>query len=330
MVEKGVLGDAQVELALAEQERSGRPLGEIIVNLGFASPAAVANALAEQHGGPLRTEYGLAAGPLPADGASRLLELPPSGEPAPAVVTAPAPADLVAAGLADSRDGEQPERTVVSAVDAPSATDANSADRHPELEHHERPVRELSAEREQQASALARAQVELVQGRGRLAQVEAELSSSTRKRDELESVLREREAELRQVRLDFEGRLADAGDQLVRCTVERDELLQAVAKLEDELRHARAGLEEKRERDESAGQNQNLVAPESVAQERHSLFFPGASGYSVVEESGPPPAVGDVVRVDRGEDSPTSFVVVKVGCSPLPSFRGRCAFLERA
>jgi hypothetical protein len=63
LVEKGVLVDAQLQLALAEQETSGMLLGEILVGLGFTKGPTIGNALAEQHGGPLRTEYGLALGP---------------------------------------------------------------------------------------------------------------------------------------------------------------------------------------------------------------------------------------------------------------------------
>ena len=63
LVHKGVLTDEQLELALAEQRQSGSPLGEILVRLGFANPPTIANALADQHGGPLRTEYGLSIGP---------------------------------------------------------------------------------------------------------------------------------------------------------------------------------------------------------------------------------------------------------------------------
>ncbi len=71
---KGVLTDAQLEIALAEQRQSGAPLGEILVRLGFSKGPTIANALAEQHGGPLRTEYGLSMGPTP----SGPVALPPS------------------------------------------------------------------------------------------------------------------------------------------------------------------------------------------------------------------------------------------------------------
>jgi hypothetical protein len=63
LVHKGVLTETQLEHALAEQRQSGAPLGEILVRLGFSKGATIANALADQHGGPLRTEYGLSIGP---------------------------------------------------------------------------------------------------------------------------------------------------------------------------------------------------------------------------------------------------------------------------
>jgi hypothetical protein len=62
MCEAGLLTEEQLEHALSVQESTGRPLGEVIVTLGYASPGAVANALAEQYGGTLRTEYGVSAG----------------------------------------------------------------------------------------------------------------------------------------------------------------------------------------------------------------------------------------------------------------------------
>ena len=62
MVDEGIVTSDQLTHALAEQDRTGQPLGEILVELGFASPGAVANSLAEQHGGLLKTEYGVSAG----------------------------------------------------------------------------------------------------------------------------------------------------------------------------------------------------------------------------------------------------------------------------
>jgi hypothetical protein len=62
LASRGHITEEQLELALTEQKATGRPLGEIIVARGFAAPPTVAQALATQHGGLLKTEYGFATG----------------------------------------------------------------------------------------------------------------------------------------------------------------------------------------------------------------------------------------------------------------------------
>jgi hypothetical protein len=62
LVQHGVVTPQQLEVALAEQQRTGRPLGEIIVDHGFAPGPMVAQALATQRGGMVKTEYGFATG----------------------------------------------------------------------------------------------------------------------------------------------------------------------------------------------------------------------------------------------------------------------------
>ena len=62
LASRGHITEEQLELALTEQKSTGRPLGEIIVARGFAPPPTVAQALATQHGGLLKTEYGFATG----------------------------------------------------------------------------------------------------------------------------------------------------------------------------------------------------------------------------------------------------------------------------
>ncbi len=62
MLDEGLVTSEQLSQALAEQARSGRPLGAILVEFGFVSAGAVGNALAEQHGGLLKTEFGISAG----------------------------------------------------------------------------------------------------------------------------------------------------------------------------------------------------------------------------------------------------------------------------
>jgi len=59
---------------------------------------------------------------------------------------------------------------------------------------------------------------------------------------------------------------------------------------------------------------------------RHLLFAPVATGYSMVEAIGPPPAAGS--RVAFANEGERRFVVLRVGPSPLPVDGRACAFLE--
>jgi hypothetical protein len=62
LVEKKLLTDDELELALTEQAESGRLLGAILVERGYVSGPALAVALAEQYGVELHTERGFGTG----------------------------------------------------------------------------------------------------------------------------------------------------------------------------------------------------------------------------------------------------------------------------
>ena len=63
LVQHGVITQDELAIALDEQTRTGRPLGEVVVALGLAPGPIVAQALATQHGGGIvKTEYGYATG----------------------------------------------------------------------------------------------------------------------------------------------------------------------------------------------------------------------------------------------------------------------------
>jgi len=66
LVAKGLLSDDQLENALQEQARTGRRLGEILVELGFISHRALSLTLAEQYGVDLPSETGFGTGLLAA------------------------------------------------------------------------------------------------------------------------------------------------------------------------------------------------------------------------------------------------------------------------
>jgi hypothetical protein len=62
LLQHGIVNADQLAVALAEQQKTGRPIGEIIVELGYAPGPIVAQALATQRGGMVKTEYGYATG----------------------------------------------------------------------------------------------------------------------------------------------------------------------------------------------------------------------------------------------------------------------------
>jgi hypothetical protein len=62
LVEKNLLTEDELELALTEQADSGRLLGAILVERGYVSGPALAVALAEQYGVELHTERGFGTG----------------------------------------------------------------------------------------------------------------------------------------------------------------------------------------------------------------------------------------------------------------------------
>lgn len=78
LVERGALTEDQLQGALAEHGRTGLPLGQVLIALGHVTAATVAQALATQQGGLVKTEYGLATG----FGTPGLVSLPPVSPPA--------------------------------------------------------------------------------------------------------------------------------------------------------------------------------------------------------------------------------------------------------
>ena len=110
MVEEGFLTPEQLEAAIAEQHRMSKPLGQVLVELGLASAGAVANALAEQHGGLLKTEFGLSAGLHPHA---------PEHAPAPEPELTPAPEpQLPQLRVVGDAEGDSERRRLVGELEA--------------------------------------------------------------------------------------------------------------------------------------------------------------------------------------------------------------------
>jgi hypothetical protein len=63
---------------------------------------------------------------------------------------------------------------------------------------------------------------------------------------------------------------------------------------------------------------------EEEVREGHVLFVPSSAGYRLLARDGPAPDRVDVVELDEER-----YRVVRLGRSPLPRDRRRCAFLEQ-
>jgi hypothetical protein len=73
----------------------------------------------------------------------------------------------------------------------------------------------------------------------------------------------------------------------------------------------------------TAARSDNGVPAAAADAAPHLLFVPSADGYVLLERNGSAPAAGATADVDG-----VAFVVLRLGPSPLPGDRRRCAFLE--
>lgn len=83
--------------------------------------------------------------------------------------------------------------------------------------------------------------------------------------------------------------------------------------------------EEEQRRSEPAGEAETDDARRDGAG-AHVLFIADASGYELLSREGRVPEVG--TEISLSEDGAGRYRVSKVGRSPLPGDRRRCAFLE--
>ena len=126
LVDAGLIELADLEKALEEQRRTGRRLGELLVEGGYVAGRSIALALARQHGGLVATEYGFAtAGTRPDSDA------PGPSPPADAVVVEIVPIYKDP----EAEPPEEPEPAAVEAdVDEPEEAEevprSYAADRH--------------------------------------------------------------------------------------------------------------------------------------------------------------------------------------------------------
>ena len=122
LVERGLITDEQLQHALAEQGQSGLPLGQVLIGLNYVTAATVAQALATQQGGVVKTEFGLSTG----FGTPGLISVPP--------VSPPPPDPVPKLGLRIAGQAEPKVADVVPASSNPELEAARSRIAELELE----------------------------------------------------------------------------------------------------------------------------------------------------------------------------------------------------
>jgi len=205
----------------------------------------------------------------------------------------------------DERKAGLVRRVLSSGVDPEARLEELLAVRRGELEEHAARLRESIAELEQREELLrdSRASVErmLRLGTTELEVREAELTGYLRE-------LTERETALAEAEHDLDRRRQELGAvELKRAAVERREAALAARETELEEREAQTAARYRAETESTV----------------ELAFVPGAH-YHLVELQ--PTVLAPGLELDVGEET---FVVARVGASPLPSDPRRCAYLVR-
>jgi hypothetical protein len=307
LLDAGVLTEDVLDEVLAKQAQTGRRIGEILVQDGYVSSRVMANALAEQHGGMLRTEYGIALGMQPAQSEGIPYSPPPATLDRPddePVADAPARAErppLFKAQLAAEEPGaDEP------ATPAPFEVSVTPVE---ELTPHDEPEQSEVEQLEEVAETSEAPITETVfRQHVRVEEVAEQLASAHTELDE-----------------------AHAVDKHDRLTIALDEAEARAIELEARAKRAEAELGRLQERFEeleaelASRADDERRAPVDVAmplQDRHLLFVPNEKGYELREAPGPMPAVGTAVEVEGSH-----FAIIRIGPSPLPGDPASCAFL---
>lgn len=313
LLEARVLTEDVLEEVLEKQARTGRRLGEILVDDGYVSSRVMANALAEQHGGMLRTEYGVALGMKPGD--------------------------------TDGIPYSPPPATLEGVDEAPSATDAAHGPQQPvpfeKRSVPERPplfkstvtLEEPPAPAEEPSAVEADAGPPAVEGPrpGEIVieapEPEPEPLFKRVRVEEVVEQLAEAHADLDEARThDKHERLtqalAEAEDRATAAEARTAQAEAEVARLQQRTEELETALQAATELADAQPPLAGTPLPAVPLQDRHLLFVPTEEGYHLREQMGPMPSIGTAVELDGSH-----FAVVRVGPSPLPGDPASCAFL---
>ena len=299
LLSAGLITEEQLDESLALARTAGKPLGHVLVERGLVPSHSIAMALADQHGGPLKTEYGFATGRSSTQG----LRAPPDeasgASPALRLASAPLREELAQADEAAARRDTEAQVTELRAEveELQSVLAAERAGRAAEAAALEATQAALVAVREELAAALADThglQTTLSAERELHHQSHREVTAAT-------EALRARVTELEAAAREIEASAVslDTVDEL-RAVIELQEQALATA---------------------SARERASIPCYSSGT---HFLFAPSADGYELLERSGPAPAPGEVVELSGRR----TCRVLRVGPAPFPGATEACAYLE--
>jgi hypothetical protein len=161
LVERGHLTDQQLEAALAEQGRSGLPLGQVLIGLSYVTAATIAQALATQQGGLVKTEFGLSTG----FGTPGLVAFPP--------VSPPASVPLATSWIEQQQPEPKPVEAEVIALHVPEPAPVVPA-RNEALEAATAKIEALELE----LAAASSAGSSLEEAESKIAQLESDLANA--------------------------------------------------------------------------------------------------------------------------------------------------------
>ena len=228
LIARGLLTEEQLIEGLLEQDRTGDRLGQVLIRLGFVDEPSVAMALATQHGGPLKTEYGFATGFDPGGATEPEIEAPQNPDPGVAVNGSSDRAGLVVS-REDTADEIAPTPVETAPIDSQRDAVFGDPQTFPaEVDQAPSQVDAMIAEADPTQAQLDAAQT-------RIADLERELM------DAREQVAEERSktAELDAART----RIADLERELVDAREELDERRSKTADLEEQVAGARLAAE---------------------------------------------------------------------------------------
>lgn len=288
LVDRGIVTPEQLRTALEQQRSTGKQLGEIIVALGFAPGPIVAQALATQHGGMIKTEYGFAMG-WSSD------EAPSSVAPRAEVDSSEELAQRDRA-IAELRAwSEQAQTAIDSRDDAIARLQAALAEQRATPDE---ALQSLEVELRARAEELDAVRAELRAESDRHASTQTKLAASSEA-----AALRAAElAALTEAAALHDAQAARAVAAQAASERELATVRRTVADLERRLENARSRADTLARR--ITEQDQELEALRTAPLEEpdrwssataHYVLRRSSEGYDLVARDGPPPAVGDTV-----------------------------------